>query len=100
MAFYCEECRVIYPQKKPNCPRCGDRIVEDSVSEKSLLEKGYVYHKSHPAFSSQPTHSASSGRAPSPVTINSHSVLEQIRQDFINGSASQNNNSETTPSTT
>lgn len=98
MAFYCEECKIIYPQKKPNCPKCGDRIVEDSASEKSLVEKGYVYHKSHPAFSYQSTKPASSGAAAPSVTLNSRSVLDQIRQDFINGSSAKKDNPDTAPS--
>ncbi len=41
MAFYCEACKVVYPKLHANCPKCGDQLVSDNLTDDILLSRGY-----------------------------------------------------------
>lgn len=43
MAYFCDDCKIVFPQRSTNCPFCGRRIYCDAdVTQESLLRQGYT----------------------------------------------------------
>lgn len=94
MAFFCKECKIIYLKKLSNCPGCGGPITEEQLSDESLLNQGFLYHKNHPSSSTSSATSDGINKAPV-FSIDSQDALEQLRQDFINSNSRSEHNTET-----
>lgn len=42
MAYICDDCKLIFPNKRTNCPFCGGRVYDNTLSEQQLLNSGYL----------------------------------------------------------
>lgn len=91
MAFYCRECKLIFNQKYPNCPLCGDRVFEDSRPDIALVSEGYTLR--HANNSSR--RSFDNPSSPT-ITIDSDDELQRLRRDFINRYPNDDSNLEGT----
>ena len=77
MAFLCDSCKLLFPDKITNCPFCGGKIYSENISEESLLQDGYsqvnfkersnVRHESASSFS-----------------IDDSEIIESLRNSYIN----------------
>lgn len=95
MAFCCNECKLLFHRKYPNCPVCGGIIIEEHESEDSLMAKGYSRHRLYKTDSTSAASATTTSVFSSPstlkreytvpeVTINAQSELERLRNDFVN----------------
>lgn len=42
MAYICDDCKYIFPNKRSSCPFCGGRVYNSALLEKNLLNDGYL----------------------------------------------------------
>ena len=42
MAYLCDNCKYIFPNKRSSCPFCGGRVYNNTLLEKNLLNDGYM----------------------------------------------------------
>ena len=42
MAYICDDCKYIFPNKRSSCPFCGGRVYNSTLLEKNLLNDGYL----------------------------------------------------------
>lgn len=42
MAYLCDNCKYIFPNKRSSCPFCGGRVYNNTLLEKDLLNDGYL----------------------------------------------------------
>lgn len=41
MAYICDDCKYIFPNKRTSCPFCGGRVYNNTLPEQNLLNNGY-----------------------------------------------------------
>lgn len=41
MAYICDDCKYIFPNRRSSCPFCGGRVYNNTLTEKNLLNDGY-----------------------------------------------------------
>lgn len=103
MAYYCESCKLIYPKKYANCPKCGDQIKTNTLNDNDLLSNGYTLLGKKSSTLAATPHNANSQRD---SAHSSNDPLNEIRALFELGNTnkdtnniSPNNNVNTTPIT-
>lgn len=42
MAYICDDCKYIFPNKRSSCPFCGGRVYNSTIFEENLLNGGYL----------------------------------------------------------
>lgn len=43
MAFLCDNCQLIFPDRMTNCPICGGRVIQSTETEEELLQEGFEF---------------------------------------------------------
>lgn len=72
MACFCEDCRLYFQRRYPNCPRCGRRPVSDGRTDQELEALGYH------AFPLP----GQAGQQPRRAAIEDEDLLSRLRRDY------------------
>ena len=69
MAYICDDCKYIFPNKRSGCPFCGGRVYNSTLLEKNLLNNGYL---PAPVKATNGNH------------VKSENLYDDLRQAFFN----------------
>lgn len=81
MAYICDDCKYIFPNKRSSCPFCGGRVYNSTLLEKELLNDGYLQVTVNATKENHQNH------------IKSENPYDDLRQAFFNAQVTDSSKS-------
>ena len=93
MSYRCNVCMYIFSNTNRNCPYCGNRIYQNSVSDSELIKEGFSYAPTKLSYSND--RGNSDGRTSQDIYS---SLMESFDQEYSSQNSIPVNNTRITPS--
>lgn len=81
MAYICDDCKYIFPNKRSSCPFCGGRVYNSTLLEKNLLNDEYLQAPVNATKENHQNH------------VKSENPYDNLRQAFFNAQVSDSSKS-------